>query len=120
MIASLDLLFNVLDSTIKTSNNNLPYNVSENEDYYEVDVIIPGVEKEKIVIEYRNNILTITCDQKIPDKNYIVKNFDNQKQSLQLKIYGISFKDGTGEYENGILKLVIPKEANSSERLLLK
>ena len=120
MITSLDLLFNVLDSTIKTSNNNLPYNVSENEDYYEIDVMIPGVEKEKIVIEYRNNILAITCDQKIPDKKYIVKNFDNQKHSLQIKIYGISFKDGTGEYENGILKLVIPKEINSSERLLLK
>ena len=120
-LISCDLLYEKLIDTISTQiYNNLPYNIAENENCYEIDVIIPGVEKENIIIEYNDNILKINCDRTTPDKKYIVQTFENKKYLLKINIPGIDFTNSSGEYENGILKLNLPKSVNSSERLILK
>lgn len=113
-------IFNELPATFgKTFREDVlgfpPVNIVENTTAYQLEVAIPGLEKSDFNIKLDSNILTISADQKQATKSetekVIRKEFSNKafKRSFTLdeKIEATSIE---AKYENGILKLTLPKK----------
>ena len=93
----------------------LPVNIVENENAYNLEVAVPGLEKGDFNIKLDGNLLTISADKKNAPKSetekVIRKEFGSKafKRSFTLdeKIEAASIE---AKYENGILKLNLPKK----------
>lgn len=91
-------------------------NIEEKKESYEINLNIPGSDKNSIKISIKNNILSVTAKtKKISDKNS--SNF------LQKEIYEGSFARSitlpadantnkwSSDYKNGVLTITIPKKS---------
>ncbi len=89
--------------------------VIENENSYEVQLAVPGVNKEDFKIEVNDNYLTVSGERKFTsekkDKNY--HSVETQYGSFSRSFTLPENVDGTkinAKYNNGILELTIPKD----------
>ena len=86
-------------------------------DAYELEADLPGVKKEDIKVDLDNNYLTISAerhaekDEKDKKGNYVRRERSYGSYSRSFDISGIKSAEIKGSYENGVLKLVLPKEA---------
>ncbi len=97
-----------------------PVNIIENANGYILEVNAPGRNKEDFKIQVENNMLTISSEKKTETKTEDAKsvrtefNYQSFKRSFslddKLKTDGIEAK-----YENGILKLFVPKKEEVKE-----
>jgi HSP20 family molecular chaperone IbpA len=90
--------------------------VKEHENNYEVLVDLPGFKKEDVTCELKDGYLTITAkknvdqDQKNKEGKYIRKERYSGTQSRSYFVgEHITEKDIHASFENGILKLEVPK-----------
>ena len=99
-------------------NNMMKTDVKENENDYELQVEVPGVNKENISIDYENGYVTIAAktnkskDEKDKEGNYIRR--ERYAGALSRSFYvgdAVSEEDIHAKYEDGILKLSVPKKA---------
>ena len=99
-------------------NNMMKTDVKENENDYELQVEVPGVNKENISIDYENGYVTIAAktnkskDEKDKEGNYIRR--ERYAGSMCRSFYvgdAVSEEDIHAKYEDGILKLSVPKKA---------
>ena len=77
--------------------------VHENEEDYEMDVDLPGFKKDQIQINLENGYLTISAA--IRQERY--------EGSMQRSFYvgeGVKTEDVKAKFEDGVLKLCIPKK----------
>ena len=86
-------------------------------DHYELEMEMPGVEKENIKAELKDGYLTVTAqqntnkDEKDKEGNYIRR--ERYSGSCQRSFYvgeDVTQEDIKGEYKHGILKLFVPKK----------
>jgi len=92
-------------------------NVKEADDSFEIQLAAPGMEKENFEINVENNILSISAETKSEneekDENgkYTKRefSFNSFKRSFSLP-ESVDDEDIKANYENGILKLSIPKK----------
>ena len=92
-----------------------PVNILENENAYNLEVALPGLDKTDFNIKLEANILTVSSDKKENSTNetekVIRKEFSNRafKRSFTLdeKIEASAIE---AKYENGVLKLTLPKK----------
>ena len=92
-----------------------PVNISEDEKGYHLEVAAPGMEKSDFTITLEGSVLTISANQKEAFKNEAIKSirkeFSNKgfKRSFTLdeKIDAVNI---AAKYENGILKIDLPKK----------
>ena len=92
-----------------------PVNIVENTNAYQLEVAIPGLEKADFNITLDGNILSISADKKeasqVETEKVIRKEFSHKafKRSFTLdeKIEAAAIE---AKYENGILKLNLPKK----------
>lgn len=90
-------------------------NIIENNDSFGLDIAAPGMKKDDFKINLENNILTISTeleDEKREEgKNYTRKEFyyGSFNRSFTLP-KTVDLDKITAEYENGILKVVLPKK----------
>ena len=90
-------------------------NITEKNESYEIEMEVPGMKKNDFIIKLDGNILTISTE-----KNEEIKNETDKviRKEFSTKKFKRSFTldektDGTNinaKYENGILKLEIPKK----------
>ncbi len=104
------------ESYVNTKKNFLPAcDVHENKDYYFFSFDIPGVKKEDIQIELKDNTLCISGEKR---NEYNKKEWDDRQ--FHEKFYGkfhrsfnlpvtVSEKDIEAQFKNGVLELLIPK-----------
>ena len=87
-------------------------------DHYELEMEMPGVEKENIKAELKDGYLTVTAqqntnkDEKDKEGNYIRR--ERYAGTLSRSFYvgdAVSEEDIHAKYEDGILKLSVPKKA---------
>ena len=87
-------------------------------DHYELEMEMPGVEKENIKAELKDGYLTLSAakgldkDAKDKDGNYIRR--ERYAGSMSRSFYvgdGVNEEDIHAKYEDGILKLSLPKKA---------
>jgi len=104
----------------KHSKNMMKTDVRENENNYEVDIDLPGFKKDEINATLQNGYLTVSTsknldrEQKDSKGKYI--RHERYSGSMSRSFYvGESIKQDEihAKFEDGILKLVIPKKPNS-------
>lgn len=89
-------------------------NVVETEKEFEVEMAAPGLDKKDFNITVENGVLSITCEKETETqedkKNYMRKeyNYTGFSRSFTLP-ENIKIEKVDARYENGILKLVLPK-----------
>lgn len=95
--------------------------VIENETSYEVQVAVPGLNKEDFKIELNENYLTVSGERKFTNEKR-EKNFHSIETSYGAFNRSFTLPDNAdgskiaAKYNNGILELVIPKD----EKKILK
>ena len=101
----------------KHAKNLMKTDVRETEDTYEVDVDLPGFKKDEISVELEDGYLTIRAakglDKDETDKKgkYIRQERYAGACSRSFYVGDVKAEDVSAKYEDGILKLSMPKQA---------
>ena len=122
----MDFSFPDIDKALygKHAKNEMKTDVRETEDGYELDIDLPGFKKDEVTAQLDNGYLTIQAskglDKEHKDKKgkYIRK--ERYAGSMSRSFYvgdAITEEDVHAKYEDGILKLSVPKkEAKAVEQ----
>ena len=91
--------------------------VKEHEDQYEVDIDLPGFKKDEIKLDLENGYLTVSAakglDKDEKDKKGKLIRQERYAGSMQRSFFvgeEITTEDIKAKYENGVLKLNVPKK----------
>ncbi len=102
----------------KHAGNVMKTDVKETETGYEVDIDLPGFKKDEINAKLDNGYLTISAakglDKDEQDKNGKYIRRERYAGSMSRSFYvgeGVTEDDIKAKYEDGILRLVVPKKA---------
>jgi len=86
--------------------------VIKNESGYELHVDLPGISKEDIVIDMKDDILSIKVnteeEKENTEKNYVIRQRSSRKFSRSFKVAGVQEENIQASYENGVLVLNLP------------
>ena len=84
--------------------------VIENEDSFNVELMMPGFEKKEIKMEVEGKSLVIEAERKKSENNYntIESHFGKFRKSYVLPDY-VDVDNINAKYKNGVLKITIPK-----------
>ena len=101
----------------KRANNVMKTDVKETESGYEVDIDLPGFKKDEVSASLENGYLTISAakgldkDEQDKEGKYIRK--ERYAGSMSRSFYvgeGVDQNDIHAKFEDGILRLSVPKE----------
>ena len=99
----------------KHAKNLMKTDVKDVSDHYEVAVDLPGFQKDEVNVELENGYLTISAakgldkDQKDDEGHYIRQERYSGSCSRSFYVGDIQPEDIHAKYEDGILKLTLPK-----------
>lgn len=100
----------------------VPVNISETDQSYEMDVIVPGCKKEDFNISIEDNMLTISFDQKKQNQEGTEKSGWVRNEYVQRSFSRSFTLDDTvdvnrinGSYSDGILRLTLPKNEKAKK-----
>ena len=97
--------------------NPMKVDIKEYEDKYLLEAELPGVNKEDIKVEIRNDILTISVDRKEEIKeereNYIRRERRYGALRRSFPVEDVEQDKISAKFENGILYLELPKRKDS-------
>lgn len=120
--------FGLFPDFIKASqmNRGIPaVNTKETESGYEIEVAAPGMDKGDFVVNLEDNVLTVSSEKQTSkneeDDGYTLKEFSYNSFSRSFTLPDSA--DGekiSAKYENGILKLELPKikDAKKSPKMI--
>ena len=100
----------------KHGKNLMKTDVRETEDTYELDIDLPGFKKEEVNLELKDGYLTIQAakglDKEEPEKKgkYIRQERYAGACSRSFYVGDVKPTDIGAKYEDGMLKLTVPKE----------
>ena len=101
----------------KHAKNLMKTDVRETEDSYELDIDLPGFKKDEINVDLKDGYLTISAakgldkDEKDKKGKYIRQERYAGACSRSFYVDDVEPKDVSASYEDGILKLSMPKQA---------
>lgn len=101
----------------KHAKNLMKTDVRETENTYEVDIDLPGFKKDEISVDLEDGYLTIRAakgldkDEKDKKGKYIRQERYAGACSRSFYVGDVKPEDVSAKYEDGILKLSMPKEA---------
>ena len=106
------------------TNTTIPaVNVKETADHFEVEMAAPGMKKEDFRIELNGNQLTISSErsEQNEEKNedyYSKREFSYQsfQRTFQLPKDVVDSDKIAAHYENGVLKMLIPKKEEAKKK----
>jgi HSP20 family protein len=116
-------LFDWSNRNYSTTDTTLPsVNIKESTDDFEVELAAPGFEKKDFNIELNHDLLTISSEKKVENETKEGQQFARREFSYQS--FSRSFTlpntaDGDkikAKYENGILKVSIPKREEAKPK----
>ena len=114
----MDFSFPDIDKKLygKHAKNVMKTDIKEKDESYELVVDLPGFKKDEIEVQLENGYLTISAakglDKDETDKNGKYLRQERYAGSMSRSFYvgeGITEEDIHGKFENGILKVDIPK-----------
>lgn len=97
-----------------SSGNAMKADVKENEKEYILEMELPGIKKEDISLDLKDDILTVSVnceeDKKEENENYIMR--ERRKGSYCRRFYLDNVKNETvdAKYDSGVLTVTLPKE----------
>ncbi len=92
-------------------------NVKENKDNFEVDIAVPGVGKEDIEVEVKDDVLTVsskkeTKNEVVEDGKYVRKEFSFRSFRRMFTLpKSVDKNNIKAKYNDGVLNVNIPKSA---------
>jgi len=96
---------------------NIRADIKENDNEYIVEAELPGINKEEIVVEFKEDVLTISAQkQKDLDEekeNFVRRERRRGKISRSFYVQNIHSEGITADYKDGVLKIVLPKIQDS-------
>ena len=102
----------------KHARNLMRTDVRETEDTYELDVDLPGFKKDEVTINLQDGYLTISAakglDKDEPDKKGKFLRQERYAGSMSRSFYvgaDVKSADVSAKFEDGILKISVPKAA---------
>jgi HSP20 family protein len=113
------------NGNFSSTNTTLPaVNIVENADSYSVEMAAPGMKKDDFDIELKDNVLTIRSERrneqetKEENERYMRREFSYQsfQRSFQLNQQVVDQEKIKASYENGVLRLVLPKREEAKTR----
>jgi len=116
-------LFDWSNRNFSNTNTTLPaVNIKENADKFEVTMAAPGFTKDDFKIELKHDLLTISSEKQLENETEDEQHFSRREFSYQsfnrtftLPNTADSEKIGA-KYENGILKVLIPKKEEAKPK----
>lgn len=110
-----DEFFNTLPVTWSKDVNVPPVNIHENGEGYVLELSAPGLNKEDFKVNLEKGLLTINYEKKTENES---NDYKTHRREFSLSSFKRSFSvdeniniDGIqAKYENGILKLYLPKK----------
>jgi HSP20 family protein len=98
-------------------------NISEEEKQFVIEMSAPGFNKEDIKLEIEDFLLTVKGEQKvennIDEKNYSRKEFSYGSFSRSFTLpENANAEKIEAKYENGIMKLLIPKKEEEQKKTI--
>jgi len=100
------------------ANNLMKTDIKEMKDGYELEIDLPGFKKDEVTAELKDGYLTVSAetntkkDEKAEDGKYIRR--ERYSGSCSRSFYvgdGVKQEDIKAKFEDGTLKLFVPKEA---------
>lgn len=105
------------------TNTTLPsVNIKQDADGFEVEMAAPGLVKEDFKIEVNHDVLTISSEKQEEntektDENYTKREFSYQSFCRSFTLPNTADRENiNAKYENGILKVRIPKKEEAKPR----
>lgn len=116
-------LFNWGNSNFSSTGTTVPaVNIRENDQNFEVEMVAPGMEKKDFKITLEGNTLTISSsrdsEQTRQADNYTRREFSYQafQRIFELPADVVDQNQIEARYEDGLLKLVIPKTEKARKK----
>ncbi len=98
--------------------------VWETEKEYVIQVMVPGVSKEDINIEFTDGILTVSGERSVPNEEGIKFHLLETPYGKYERAFripeNVEGEKISAEYSNGILKLVVPKKQKEVKKISVK
>ena len=119
-----DKAFSDWNSTnFSVTNTTLPaVNIQESKDDFLVSMAVPGMSKKDFKLDLNDNVLTISSEKK-EDKKKEVENYTRKEYSYQsfsrsftLPKDVVNDEKISAKYENGELKILIPKKEEAKPK----
>ncbi len=116
-------VFNWNNRNYSNTDTTLPsVNIKESSDEFEVELAAPGFDKNDFNIELNHDMLTVSSEKKV--ENEIKEGQQFARREFSYQSFSRSFTlpntvDGEkirAKYENGILKVVIPKKEEAKPK----
>jgi len=105
------------------TNTTLPsVNIKENTEDFEVEVAAPGFDKSDFNIELNNDLLTVSSEKQVENETKENEKFTKREFSYQAFTRSFTLPELvegdkiTAKYENGILKINIPKKEEAKPK----
>ncbi len=116
-------LMNWSNRNYSTTNTTLPsVNIKEDEEAFHVEMAAPGLEKKDFKVELNNNMLTISSEkeeehEENEDEQFTRKEFNYQSFNRSFTLpETVESNKIKAKYENGILKVDIPKKEEAKPK----
>ena len=109
-----------------SNNNSMKCDVYEKDGAYNIEVDVPGFQKEDINIDVDNGYLTVKAskhfDETEKTKNYICRERRYGKFERSFYLGDLKTDDVEASFENGTLKIRVPKieESKDKKRIEIK
>lgn len=96
-------------------------NIVEGNDNFTIEFAAPGMNKKDFKIDLHNNVLTVSSDKQVEDKedkeNYMRREFRYSSFSRSFTLpESVDSEKIKAKHENGILSVVIPKKEEAVEK----
>ena len=109
------LMDDLINQFFKVSNEErftgLKADVIKTQKGFEVEIEIPGFNKEEINVTYEKELLTVWAERKpteLPEENSYLRLERARKVKRSFIVKGIDEEKITAKYENGLLSLTLP------------
>jgi len=113
-----EALLNELKLTAKDSCIKPLVNLDEYDDCFKIEVALPGIKREEIFIQSHDTILQVAVlrnAHEMPEKKLQIHEFDNKNFHRNILLpENADVEFIAAEYREGILKIYIPKDGESS------
>jgi HSP20 family protein len=116
-------LFNWSNRNYSDTNTTLPsVNIKESNDDFEVEVAAPGFMKNDFKIELNHDLLTVSSGKEVQNETkegqqFSLREFSYQSFSRSFTLPNSADSDKiVAKYENGILRIMIPKKEEAKPR----
>lgn len=116
-------LFDWSNKNFSLTNTTLPsVNILEDDNSYEVEMAAPSLNKDDFKIELNNDVLTISSEKKNENETKEGQRYTRKEFSYQSFSRSFTLPDSVdndkikAKYENGVLRVIIPKREDAKPR----